>query len=103
MKSHYAPRTPLRLLEPGTHFRAYAGGAKRVGSLAFDQPSAPGAFACEEILSRTGDLREAAATLFAKLRRLDSAGLDVIVAEPVPEHGLGVAIMDRLRKAAAHE
>jgi L-threonylcarbamoyladenylate synthase len=54
-----------------------------------------------EVLSPSGDLREAAATLFAKLRRLDEAGLDLILAEPVPEIGLGVAIMDRLRKAAA--
>jgi L-threonylcarbamoyladenylate synthase len=38
--------------------------------------------------------------LFAKLRRLDEAGLEHIFAEPVPEVGLGVAIMDRLRKAA---
>ena len=53
-----------------------------------------------EILSAAGDLREAAATLFAKLRRLDDAGLDLILAEPVPEAGLGIAIMDRLRKAA---
>ena len=49
----------------------------------------------------TSDLREAAATLFAKLRRLDEAGLEVIYAEPVPEVGLGLAIMDRLRKAAS--
>lgn len=101
LKSHYAPRTPLRLLAPGIHFRAYSDGAKRIGSLAFDAPSKPGAFVCEEILSSTSDLREAAATLFAKLRRLDDAGLDLIIAEPVPEHGLGIAIMDRLRKAAA--
>ncbi len=103
LKSHYAPRTPLRLLAPGTHFRSYGKGAARIGSLAFHEPSAPGIFASEEILSRTGDLREAAATLFAKLRRLDAAGLDLIVAEPVPEQGLGLAIMDRLRKAATHE
>ena len=53
-----------------------------------------------ELLSATGDLREAATHLFAALRRLDEAGLDQIIAEPVPETGLGVAIMDRLRKAA---
>jgi L-threonylcarbamoyladenylate synthase len=58
-------------------------------------------FAVVEMLSDTGDLREAAANLFAALRRLDAAGLDGIVAEPVPEAGLGRAIMDRLRKAAA--
>ena len=59
-----------------------------------------GRFAQVEWLSESGDLREAAAGLFAKLRRLDEAGLDVILAEKLPETGLGVAIMDRLRKAA---
>jgi len=134
MPSHYAPRTPLRLLVPGSHFRFSGHGAggtsdagrvfqrpsetgeqirdfqilrfegdapPRVGSLAFQKPSPAGKFVCEEILSATGDLREAAATLFAKMRCLDEAGLDFIFAEPVPERGLGIAIMDRLRKAAA--
>jgi L-threonylcarbamoyladenylate synthase len=99
-ESHYAPRTPLRLWPRGGHFRFLEKSA-RIGSLAFDEPSTAGEFVCEEILSPTGDLREAAATLFAKLRRLDEAGLDLILAEPVPEQGLGIAIMDRLRKAAA--
>jgi L-threonylcarbamoyladenylate synthase len=107
LKSHYAPRTPLRLQYPGVHFRFHRRGEEpipRVGSLAFQEPSRAGQFACEEILSPSGDLREAAATLFAKLRRLDEAGLDLILAETVPERGLGIAIMDRLRKAAAeHE
>jgi hypothetical protein len=58
------------------------------------------AFAHVEVLPPTGDLAKPQATLFRKLRRLDEAGLDVIYAEPVPEEGLGVAIMDRLRKAA---
>jgi L-threonylcarbamoyladenylate synthase len=100
MKSHYAPRTPLKLYSRGTHFALPA--TRRIGSLAFSEASnAADSFAVEEILSSTGDLREAAATLFAKLRRLDEAGLDLIIAETVPEQGLGIAIMDRLRKAAA--
>jgi L-threonylcarbamoyladenylate synthase len=104
LASHYAPRTPLRLITPGTHVSVYDQANKapaRIGSLAFCEPSKAADFVCEEILSPTGDLREAAATLFAKMRRLDEAGLDMIFAEPVPEHGLGIAIMDRLRKAAA--
>jgi L-threonylcarbamoyladenylate synthase len=47
-------------------------------------------------------MREAAASLFTKLRLLDSAALDLIVAESVPEGGLGSAINDRLRKAAGN-
>ena len=48
----------------------------------------------------TPDLREAAANLFAAMRRLDSLELDLIIARPVPEVGIGIAIMDRLRRAA---
>jgi hypothetical protein len=76
-------------------------GERKVGVLAWKQPAVSIECAAMEVLSPSGDLREAAATLFAKMRRLDEAGLDFIVAEPVPEVGLGVAIMDRLRKAAA--
>ncbi|MEI6561094.1 MAG: L-threonylcarbamoyladenylate synthase [Verrucomicrobiota bacterium] len=93
LKSHYAPRTPLRLTE---HPQPVPG--KRCGLLAW-QSAAPG-FETVEILSANGDLREAATRLFAAMRRLDEAGLDLILAEPVPETGLGVAILDRLRKAA---
>ena len=95
LASHYAPRTPLLIGRPGETVIS----AQSCGLLAFR--AAAGIFAATEVLSPSGDLREAAATLFAKLRRLDEAGLDLILAEPVPEKGLGVAIMDRLRKAAA--
>jgi L-threonylcarbamoyladenylate synthase len=57
-------------------------------------------FAAVEVLSRDGDLREAAIHLFAALHRLDALGLDSIVADTVPETGLGLAIMDRLRRAS---
>ncbi len=99
LKSHYAPRTPLRLGERSTLNAQRS--TPNAGVLAFTPLENPGEFTAIEILSPTGDLREAAATLFAKLRRLDEAGLNLIFAEPVPEHGLGLAIMDRLRKAAA--
>ena len=45
-------------------------------------------------------MREAAANLFAAIRRLDALNLDLILAEPIPEIGLGRAIMDRLRRAS---
>ncbi len=56
-------------------------------------------FAALEILSPRGDLTEAAANLFAAMRRLDDQELDLIVARPVPPTGLGEAINDRLRQA----
>jgi L-threonylcarbamoyladenylate synthase len=53
-----------------------------------------------EVLSVSGDLREAARNLFAALRRLDALGLDRLYAEPCDKQGLGLAIMDRLRRCA---
>ena len=102
---HYAPRTPLRL--SGDAARPAAAGA-RVGLLVFGNTAAAdaageerGGYAAIENLSPSGDLREAAANLFAALHRLDALGLDVIHARPVPDEGLGRAINERLRKAAA--
>lgn len=96
MERHYAPHTPLELLEGG---RSGAPGP-RVGYLAFKTPPAPG-YAAWEVLSPEGQLEEAAHRLFAALRRLDNLGLERIEAEPVPERGLGRAIMDRLRRGQA--
>ncbi len=97
LKSHYAPRTPLV-------FADVAGecSATPMSLLGFVPVTGKdySRFVAIEWLSESGDLREAAATLFAKLRRLDESGAGMIVAEPVPEEGLGIAIMDRLRKAA---
>jgi L-threonylcarbamoyladenylate synthase len=52
-------------------------------------------------LSPAGDLAEAAANLFAHLRALDATGVEAIAVTPIPEAGLGLAINDRLRRAAA--
>jgi L-threonylcarbamoyladenylate synthase len=96
LKSHYAPRTRMVLsAEAGSGAPLSA----RCGLLAWRE--ARDGFAAVEVLSAAGDLREAAATLFEKMRRLDEAGLDFIVAEPVPGGGLGAAINDRLTKASA--
>jgi L-threonylcarbamoyladenylate synthase len=72
----------------------------RCGLLAW-QANDSGIFAAVRQLSGSGDLAEAAANLFRCLRELDRMELDLIVAEAVPERGLGSAIMDRLRRAAA--
>jgi L-threonylcarbamoyladenylate synthase len=93
LESHYAPGTPLRLAAPEEQLPE-----GRIGLLAFHR-ARPG-FDVIEILSPRGDLIEAAARFFAALRRLDRAGLDAIVAERLPEIGVGVAMMERLRKAA---
>ncbi len=88
LESHYAPRAKLRLnartAEPDEVLLAFG-------------PGAPDAMN----LSTTGDLKEAAANLFAMLRRLDASGAAHLAVMPVPESGLGEAINDRLRRAAA--
>ena len=97
---HYAPRTPLRLL--GDAPRAPEAGNT---GLLWLGPNPPPEFAQGfsrmENLSASGNLAEAAANLFAALHRLDAAGLEGIYAALAPESGLGRAINDRLRKAAA--
>ncbi len=91
LSSHYAPRARLRLdaaaPEEGEMFLAFGPDAPK---------GVPGLN-----LSPSGDLREAAANLFAYLRILDETGVPSIAVAPVPEHGLGEAINDRLRRAAA--
>ncbi len=104
---HYAPRTPLALpAQPtgpdATHSETTADtGAARAGLLWFGPDIPPKGYARVENLSARGDVREAAANLFAALHRLDAAGLDRIDAFLVPETGLGLAVNERLRKAAA--
>ncbi len=99
---HYATRTPLWVVhDPCSREELHKG--QRVGLLAFLPPDDSQPFAAVEVLSPTGDLREAAANLFSALRRLDEMGLDCIVAARVPEEGLGIAIMDRLRRCAQPE
>ncbi len=105
MKSHYAPLTPLVISwhrhPADVSLGSSAGSRCHVGLLAWKAQGE--GYDAVERLSQTQDLREAAANLYRAMRRLDEAGLDLIVAEPVPEIGLGVAIMDRLRKAAARD
>jgi L-threonylcarbamoyladenylate synthase len=101
LQSHYAPSTPLEIIEPWQVPQLMPAEGQRIGLLAWDAPALSGQYAAQDILAHKGGLREAAATLFAKLRKLDEAGLDRIYVVTVPETGLGVAIMDRLRKAAA--
>ena len=92
LTSHYAPRARLRLnamrCEAGEVFLGFGSvtGRDCVKSLN---------------LSPGGDLREAAANLFAGLRELDNANADTIAVAPIPGHDLGEAINDRLRRAAA--
>jgi L-threonylcarbamoyladenylate synthase len=100
LETHYAPRTPLRLVDHASTFLLEPN--QRVGLLAWRTPDATGRFSVIRVLNPDGDLAKAAANLFRFLRELDALNLDAIVAEKVPEEGLGTAIMDRLRRAATH-
>jgi L-threonylcarbamoyladenylate synthase len=92
LASHYAPTRPLRL-DASTV-------AADEALLAFGPRPLPGA-AMTLNLSTAGDLEEAAANLFAMLRALDRPGHRAIAVMPIPAHGLGEAIRDRLIRAAA--
>ncbi len=90
LASHYAPRAALRLqaqaVELGEIGLDFADALRGRGQLD---------------LSPAGDLQEAAANLYSYLRRLDAAGAAAIAVAPIPPNGLGAAINDRLRRAAA--
>ncbi|MGY6708629.1 MAG: L-threonylcarbamoyladenylate synthase [Rhizobiaceae bacterium] len=95
LASHYAPGAAVR---PGaTHLR------DGEALLAFGPERIAGADKAVAVLnlSEAGDLREAAANLFAHLAELDRSGVSCIAVEPVPNEGLGEAINDRLARAAA--
>ncbi|WDZ87973.1 L-threonylcarbamoyladenylate synthase [Micromonospora cathayae] len=97
LAAHYAPRTPLRVVTPPVPGRA---DDDTRGYLALrDRPA--GAYRAVEVLSPDGDLTVAAARLFDALHRLDATGVAEILAERVPDTGLGRAINDRLGRAAA--
>ncbi len=94
LASHYAPRTPVRLNADSVE----AGEAL----LAFGPAAVPGADAAAVVmnLSPRSNVDEAAANLFGYLRALDLRGARAIAVMPIPQHGLGEAINDRLRRAA---
>ncbi|WP_343226977.1 L-threonylcarbamoyladenylate synthase [Luteolibacter arcticus] len=107
LESHYAPRTPLLMFEKPEDFRPEPG--KKYGLLSYRGDPKAGYMdlheweVVEELSPGSGKLIEAAVRLFYVMRFLDEQGLDAIVAEPVSETGLGVAIMDRLRRAAVSQ
>jgi L-threonylcarbamoyladenylate synthase len=98
MRKHYATQTCLDIADETWEDLKTN---EKAGLLCMFPPNDPSRYAAVEVLSPSGDLREAAANLFRALRRLDAQSLDRIIARPVREDGLGLAIMDRLRRCAA--
>lgn len=104
LASHYAPRTPLRLLSKPSDFTPEPG--KRYALLSYRGDASDGYteltdWVHVQILSPgKGKLPEAAVRFFYVLRELDKLGVDEIIAEPMFEHGMGIAMMDKLRRAS---
>ncbi len=104
LASHYAPVTPLRLLSKPSEFVPEAG--KKYALLSYCGSEKAGFMdlhewvAVEQLSPGNGKLAEAAVRFFYVLRLLDEMGVDEIIAESVSETGLGVAMMDKLRRAS---
>ena len=94
LQSHYAPSRPVRLEATSV--------SADEGLLAFGSTAPEGAMLAMN-LSPSGNLGEAAANLFAMMRLLDRPGIGRIAVAPIPHTGLGLAINDRLRRAAADD
>lgn len=92
---HYSPHTRVLIISDIADAVE-----KNAALLSFRGTASEREFRAIEILSPSGDLREAAARLFSALHALDECGAQIIYAESLPENGLGRAIMDRLRRAA---
>ncbi|MBM4152474.1 MAG: threonylcarbamoyl-AMP synthase [Kiritimatiellaceae bacterium] len=95
LSQHYSPRTPLLFKEQAPELSTL-----KIGLLSFREPGCRKSYCAVEVLSASGNLREAAANLFASMHRLDALHLDLILTERVPGTGLGLAINDRLSRAA---
>ncbi len=99
LKSHYAPRIPMRAGNIEALMQTYAD--KKIAVLSFQQ-AYPATYK-NYILSPQGNVTEAAQHLFAAMRLLDTSEADIIITEYVPAIGLGLAINDRLKRACAEE
>ena len=98
LSRHYAPKTTT-YLEDDVETAVTRFPNKRIGVLLFQNGIEHPDILSQEILSTTGDLKEATSQLYAALHRLDKQNLDVIIAEKFPDFGLGKSINDRLERA----
>ncbi|MBI3511877.1 MAG: threonylcarbamoyl-AMP synthase [Bacteroidetes bacterium] len=99
LKSHYAPKIILKFGKMEKLLAKYSNEKKAI--LSFSKKYSGENIVAYEILSLKGDLHEAARNLFSAMRKLDASGAEVILAEKFPDHGLGVAINDRLERASS--
>lgn len=101
-KRHYSPRTKTIITEDVTGIPEKFKG-KNIGLILFQNNIQNNNFIHQEILSKKGDLKEAAKNLYSSLHRLDLANLDLIIIEKLPNKGIGISLNDRIKKAAHQE
>ena len=99
LKSHYAPGKKFLLGD--IHALSAKHQSLRLGILSFQKKELKVKSEFHLTLSPSGDLNEAARNLFSMLRKVDKMNVDLILAEEVPDEGLGRAINDRLRRASS--
>ncbi len=99
LKSHYAPKKPVYIGNLNELQKQYSD--KKIGAIVFGNDIKLNESILIKNLSSTKNYQEASANLFSFLRELDEADVDIIISELLPETGLGLAINDRLRRAAA--
>lgn len=98
LSRHYAPSTDTYLTNNVVDLLKTFH-EKKIGLLLFKNQILHKKNIVQEVLSKTGDLKEAAKNLYAALHRLDKSNLDIIIAEKFPNEGLGKTINDRLERA----
>ncbi len=99
LKSHYAPKKPIYIGNMIDLQKTHAG--KKIGAIVFGNDLVLNEKTVVKNLSASKNFQEAAVNLFSFLRELDEEDVDVIITNLLPEQGLGLAINDRLRRAAA--
>jgi len=99
LSKHYAPITAT-ILTDDIALDIQKHSDKRIGVLQLSHTTLPSFVIAIETLSNTGNLEEAAKNLYAAMHRLDHQNLDLIIAQKMPAVGLGIAINDKLERAA---
>ncbi len=101
LESHYAPRKPFLLGDLDDLVKDHLNRKKKFGVMSLSKSFQSVKAEHQKQLSKMGDLKEAAQNLFSSMRYLDDQEIELILAEKVPAIGLGNAINDRLKRAAA--
>lgn len=99
LPGHYAPKKELQIIK--TDIKSFIPPSRAaLLVLRTPEPEVAARYDTIEVLSPSGDLREAAARFYGAMRRLDESESVIIIAEALPEEGIGVAVMDRMRRAS---